>query len=90
MIENIREASSDLVESELKRLEGLLQRIYLTADPHPEFRVVRLLSRMRQGRGRLFAEVVDPINQVSNEDPRECRQINLVQIIIARIWQMAR
>ena len=85
MIENIREASSALVESELKRLEGLLQRIYLTADPHPEFRVVRLLSRMRQGRGRLFAEVADPINQVSNEDPRaflSSSQLNVLAVSV--------
>ena len=86
MIENLREASSDLVESELRRLEGLLQRIYLTADPHPEFRVVRLLSRMRQGRGRLFAEVEDPINRVSSkEDPRaflSSSQLNVLAVSV--------
>ena len=60
MIEGLRDASFDIVESELDRLGPLLQRIYSTADPHPEFRVVRLLSRMRQGRGRVLAEVEDP------------------------------
>ena len=85
MIESLREASSDLVESELKRLEGLLQRIYLTADPHPEFRVVRLLSRMRQGHGRLFAEVEDPIHRVKNEDPRaflSSSQLNVLAVSV--------
>ena len=85
MIDGLREASSDLVESELKRMEGLLQRIYLTADPHPEFRVVRLLSRMRQGRGRLFAEVEDPIHRVSNEDPRaflSSSQLNVLAVSV--------
>ena len=69
MIESLREASSDLVESELNRIEDLLQRIYATVDPHPEFRAVRLLSRMRQGRGRLFAEVIDPAHGVRKEEP---------------------
>ena len=69
MIEGLRDASSDLVEEELKRLEPLLQRIYATADPHPEFRVVRLLSRMRQGHGRVVAEVEDPVHDHKRDTP---------------------
>ena len=69
MIESLRDASSDLVEAELKRLEPLLQRIYATADPHPEFRVVRLLSRMRQGHGRVVAEVEDPVHDHKRDTP---------------------
>ena len=69
MIDGLRSASSELVESELIRLEPLLQRIYSTADPHPEFRIVRLLSRMRQGRGRVLAEVQDPRHDQRSDIP---------------------
>ena len=69
MIDGLRDASSDFVEEELKRLEPLLQRIYATADPHPEFRVVRLLSRMRQGHGRVVAEVEDPVHDYKRDTP---------------------
>ena len=69
MIESLRDASSDLVESELDRLEPLLQRIYATADPHPEFRDVRLLSRMSRGRGRVLAEVNDPLHDHRSDAP---------------------
>ena len=69
MIDSLRDASSDLVEDELGRLELLLQRIYATADPHPEFRVVRLLSRMRQGRGRVLAEIEDPLHGHRSDAP---------------------
>ena len=69
MIDGLRDASSALVDDELVRLEPLLQRIYATADPHPEFRIIRLLSRMRQGRGRLLAEVQDPIHDRRSDAP---------------------
>ena len=69
MINGLRNASSELVEGELVKLEPLLQRIYSTADPHPEFRIVRLLSRMRQGRGRVLAEVEDPTHDQRSDAP---------------------
>ena len=69
MISSLRDVSSDLVERELGRLEPLLQRIYATADPHPEFRVVRLLSRMYRGRGRVLAEVEDPLHDQRSDVP---------------------
>ena len=69
MIDALRDVSSDLVERELHRLEPLLQRIYATADPHPEFRVVRLLSRMHRGRGRVLAEVEDPLHDQRSDLP---------------------
>ena len=69
MISGLRNASSELVEDELIKLEPLLQRIYSTADPHPEFRVVRLLSRMRQGRGRVLAEVENPTHDQRSDAP---------------------
>ena len=69
MIDSLRDASSELVDGELRRLEPLLQRIYATADPHPEFRVVRLLSRMYRGRGRVLAEVEDPVHNHRRDAP---------------------
>ena len=69
IINGLRNASSDLVEGELERLEPLLQRIYATADPHPEFRMVKLLSRMYRGSGRVLAEVEDPLHDRRSEAP---------------------
>ena len=69
MIDGLRDASSDLVESELVRLEPLLRRIYATADPHPEFRAVKLLSRMYRGSGRVLAEIEDPVHDRRSEAP---------------------
>ena len=69
IINGLRDASSDLVEGELERLEPLLQRIYATADPHPEFRTVKLLSRMYRGSGRVLAEVEDPLHDRRSEAP---------------------
>ena len=69
MIDGLRDVSSDLVKGELDRLEPLLQRIYATADPHPEFRVVRLLSHMYRGRGRVLAEVEDRFHDQRSDLP---------------------
>ena len=69
MIDGLRDASSDIVEDELMRLEPLLRRIYATADPHPEFRIVKLLSRMYRGSGRVLAEVQDPLHDRRSEAP---------------------
>ena len=69
MIDGLRDASSDLVERELVRLEPLLRRIYATADPHPEFRNVKLLSRMYRGSGRVLAEIEDPLHDRRSEAP---------------------
>lgn len=85
MIDGIRRASSDLVENELRRTEPLLERIYATVDPHPEFRVARLISRMRQGHGRIVAEVVDPIRDLRDESPRSVlssSQLNVLAVAV--------
>ena len=68
MIEALRSAGSDLVDDELERLAPLLQRIYATTDPHQSFRVARLVSKMRQGRGRVLSRVEDPVEQL-DDDP---------------------
>ena len=85
MIESLRDASSDMVVSELSRLEYLLQRIYAAADPHPEFRTVRLITRMRQGRGRLFAELVDQQHGFHRQDPQDflsSSQLNVLAVSV--------
>ena len=85
MINGLRNASSELVEGELVRLEPLLQRIYSTADPHPEFRIVRLLSRMRQGRGRVLAEVEDPAHDQHSDAPNaflSSSQMNVLAVSV--------
>ncbi len=85
MIDGIRRASSDLVENELRRTGPLLERIYAAADPHPEFRVARLISRMRQGRGRIVAEVEDPIRDLRDESPRSVlssSQLNVLAVAV--------
>ena len=85
MIESLRQASSDFVENELRRSEPLLQRIYSTVDPHPEFRVVRLLSQMRRGHGRIVAEVEDPIHDLRKDTPRlflSSSQLNILAVSI--------
>ena len=85
MIEGLRDISSLLVEQELARIEPLLQRIYATADPHPEFRVVRFLSRMHRGRGRLMAEVADLTRDHRSDAPEEflsSSQLNVLAVSV--------
>ena len=86
MIEGIRHASSELVESELARLETLLQRIYATVDPHPHFRIARLLSRMRQGHGRIVAEVEDPINDLRNDTPSSVLSSSQMNVLAVAVF----
>ena len=85
MIDNLREISSILVKQELARIDPLLQRIYASADPHPEFRVVRLLSRMYGGHGRLTAEVGDVFGDQKSDAPEEylsSSQLNVLAVSV--------
>jgi len=69
VLEALREASTDFVDNELKRIEPLLQRIYARIDPHPSFRVVRFLTSFAYRRGRLLMSIFDPSAQLSSEMP---------------------
>ncbi len=69
VLEALREASTDFVDSELKRIEPLLQRIYARIDPHPSFRVVKFLTSFAYRRGRLLMSIFDPSAQLSSEMP---------------------
>ena len=85
VIDALRDASSDLVGDVLSRLEPLLQRIYATADPHPEFRAARLISRMHRGRGRVLAEVSDQLhgNRVETPDAfLSSSQLNVLAVSV--------
>ena len=53
----VRLLGESLVEHESSEIEPLLQRIYETVDPHPEFSAVRLLIDMKRGRGHLWTGV---------------------------------
>ena len=65
----LRDAASEVVAAQLDQIDPLLQRIYATADPHPSFRVVRLLTKVARGRGRLNAAVFDPQAVLSSDAP---------------------
>lgn len=69
VIEGLRLAASALVEDRLNSIAPLLQGIYTRMDPHPAFRLVRFLSRIVGGRGRLSTVVSDPIEKVQSESP---------------------
>ena len=69
VLEGLRDAASDVVAAQLDQIDPLLQRIYATADPHPSFRAVRLLTKVARGRGRLNAAVFDPHADLSSDSP---------------------
>jgi DNA repair exonuclease SbcCD ATPase subunit len=69
ILEALREASTEFVETELRRIEPLLQRIYARVDPHPAFKVVKFLTSFANRRGRLCMSILDPSAQISSETP---------------------
>ena len=69
IIEEIREASLQIVDEELHRVEPLLQRIWSGIDPHPSLRAVSLVTRLGYGKGRLSMEMRDEVGDVGSESP---------------------
>lgn len=69
IINELRGVSLDVVAARMEEIGPLLQRIYSTADPHPTFRSVRVLSRVFRGRGRLSTEIADPLNEKTSGAP---------------------
>ena len=69
IIEELREASLEIVDEELRRVEPLLQRIWSGVDPHPSLRAVSLVTRLSYGKGRLSMKVRDDLGDVSSESP---------------------
>lgn len=81
----VRAVSESLVADELERIEPLLQRIYATVDPHPAFRVVRFLTQMHRGRGRLWTSIEANASEetISVEEPRtvlSSSQLNVLAV----------
>lgn len=69
LLEGLREASSDVVRSELERVDPLLQQIFSTVDPHPAFRAVRLLTRFANRRGRVSTQLEDSMTGTTTSAP---------------------
>lgn len=69
LLDGLRDASEELVRSELRRMEPLLQRIYSTVDPHPSFQAVGFLTRTVRGRGRLWTPLHDVVSDESVQEP---------------------
>ena len=85
IIEEIREASLQIVEEELHRIEPLLQRIWSGIDPHPSLRAVSLVTRLGYGKGRLSFEVRDEVGNVSSEAPEtvlSSSQVNALAVAL--------
>jgi DNA repair exonuclease SbcCD ATPase subunit len=82
--ERTREISENLVASELKAIEPLLQRIYSSVDPHPSLRVVNLLTDMKRGRGQFWTSLTDTTRDVSVRDPQyvlSSSQLNVLAVV---------
>lgn len=86
MVDGLRDAGAEVVERQLRRLEPLLQRIYATADPHPAFRAVRLLSRMSGGRGRVMPEIHDPVGGEKSQAPETVLSSSQVNVLAVSIF----
>lgn len=81
----LRSAISDVVGAHLNEIEPLLQRIYATADPHPAFRVVRLLTSMSRGRGGVTPVVQDPAFNILSDSPEttlSSSQLNVLAVSV--------
>ena len=86
IIDALRNASSDLVETELAKIEPLLQRIYSTADPHPGLQVVNLVSRMHRGRGHVLAEMKDPVRGLRIDKPSSFLSSSQMNVLAVSIF----
>ena len=85
IIEALRGASFDVVETQLESIGRLLQRIYATADPHPAFRAVSLLCRMPRGRGAVIPKVSDTFRERESETPHtilSSSQLNVLAVSV--------
>ena len=86
IIDGLREASSDVIDVQLRRLEPLLQRIYATADPHPAFRAARLIGRMRGGHGRVVPRIEDPTANVDSEAPATVLSSSQMNVLAVSVF----
>jgi DNA repair exonuclease SbcCD ATPase subunit len=85
ILEGLREASTEFVEEELRRVEPLLQRVYARVDPHPSFRIVKFLTSFAYRRGRLSIPIFDPVALVTSESPHivlSSSQLNALAVAV--------
>ena len=69
LLERTREAAREIVERQVESIEPLVGRIYARVDPHPGFKVVKLLTAYYRGRGRITPMVADPSAAFPDQDP---------------------
>jgi hypothetical protein len=69
MIEAMRQAGEDLVQSQVESIEPIVARTYARIDPHPSFRLVSFLTRYIRGHGAIEARVTDPARGIKDQDP---------------------
>jgi len=84
-INALRTANSAVVTKQLQRIEPLLQRIFVTVDPHPSFRVVSFLTKTVRGHGRLWTTLDDVCGEVTVQDPAlvlSSSQLNVLAVAI--------
>ena len=86
ILDALRNATSEVVEAQLLQIEPLVQRVYATADPHPAFRVVKLLTSMSRGRGRVTPAVSDPISGVASETPRTVLSSSQMNVLAVSVF----
>lgn len=86
MLEALRNATSEVVEAQLLQIEPLVQRVYATADPHPAFRVVKLLTSMSRGRGRVTPSVSDPVSGVASDAPRTVLSSSQMNVLAVSVF----
>lgn len=82
--ESLRELSESLVLNELETIEPLLRSIYASVDPHPSFKIPRLLAEMKGGRGRMWTELQDEVASIDGSVPRQVlssSQLNVLAVV---------
>lgn len=85
VIEELRNATIELVSERIEEIGNLLQSIYARIDPHPAFRAVTLLTEIIRGRGHLNAIVSDPVDNIKCNYPASIlssSQLNALAISI--------
>lgn len=82
--EALRELSESLVLDELDNIEPLLRSIYASVDPHPSFKIPKLLAEMKGGRGRMWTELEDEVASVNGSVPGHVlssSQLNVLAVV---------
>lgn len=60
IIGGLRDASLNLTLEKIEAISPIFQSIYSRIEPHPTFKVTKMLAKMRNGKGRLQVGVSDP------------------------------